>query len=243
MKAAHSLCGEGKLLRAELREAVLGAGLVRVVASAMRAFSEWEPVLTCGCAVLWCHNDGGCQEVVLQAGGVGLVLEALMFGCLSSGLRSPIRSYAVGALQSMLRGPTLACKAAVAQSVIEGLSLLIPHARPPTNPPTAGNAHARDLIVLLIMFLGRAAVDDADFKAALLAVPFGDERTVVSLFVGLMLFIDDGVVVIFPTCTREGTRIRLYSAMSRRALPVFVALFIHADAGIPPAPPRLGFMT
>ena len=82
LKAAHSLCGEGKLLRAELREAVLGAGLVRVVASAMRAFSEWEPVLTCGCAVLWCHNDGGCQEAVLQAGGVELVLEALMFGCL-----------------------------------------------------------------------------------------------------------------------------------------------------------------
>ena len=124
--------------------------------------------------------------------------------------------------------------------MIEGLSLLIQHARPPTNPSTAGNTHARDLIVLLIMFLGRAAVDDADFKAALLAVPFGDERTVVSLFVGLMLFIDDGVVVRFPTCTREGTRIRLYSAMSRRALPVFVALLFTRCRNPPPPPPDLG---
>ena len=150
--AVHSLCCNGVLQDSAARDAVVAAGLVQATARAMTTFHDSDLIQGFGCAVFWCHNDGGCQQAVLDVGGVVLVITALC-GSAAQHRQSSVASYWCGALQSMLRGPSQACQDAVAQQLV---GALMQGAQGMASVPSAHQGSVRDIIFLLVGFMGEA---------------------------------------------------------------------------------------
>ena len=163
VQSIHALIANGKMEVPTIREAVLAAGLARLTATAMERFQpmEWEHAETLqskGCAVFWCHNDGGCQQAVLEVDGVKMIIQAAMY-CMASGdFNDRMKTFWLGSLNSMIKGPPNV-QIAVALGAMGQINSLMQQLQHQECPEHA-KLDIRNLVFLLTAFLGNAATDE-----------------------------------------------------------------------------------